>query len=149
MNLQKRIWIISMSIAAVFMSSCERDLNKGVDYYSPQADIAVDTFEVDRGETIEIKALVRDDSGIAYLALEYANWNLKDEQSFDEGNRASEYGYAYNVKVPLDVLYEWEEIYTKHDGTQFTIKQRYHKLSLTCYDGVKNKNIFYFYVKVK
>lgn len=138
-----------MLVAAILISSCERDLNKDVDYYSPQADIAVDTFEVNRGGVIEIKALVKDDSGIAYLTLEYAGWNLNDEESFDEADRISEYGYVYNVKVPSDALSEWEEVYTKHDGTKFTIKQRYHKLSLTCYDGVKNKNVFYFYVKVK
>ncbi|WP_291583057.1 hypothetical protein [Bacteroides sp.] len=149
MNLSKIILIISVSVVAMLMFSCERDLNKDVDYYSPQADIAIDTFEVDRDQTIEIKALVKDDSGIAYLTLEYAGWNLKDEQSFDEAGRTSQYEYVYSVKVPSDALFEWEEVYTKHDGTKFIIKQRYHKLSLTCYDGVKNKTVFYFYVKVK
>ena len=101
------------------------------------------------GENVEIKAFIKDESGIAYLGLEYADWNLKDEISVDEVSRTTGYDYTYKITVPLNALYEWDEVYTKHDGTKFNIKQRYHKISLTCYDGVKNKNIFYFYIKVK
>ena len=149
MSFHKITSAISMLLTVMLICSCDRDLNEGVDYYSPQADIARDTFEVARGENVEIKAFIKDESGIAYLGLEYADWNLKDEISVDEVSRTTGYDYTYKITVPLNALYEWDEVYTKHDGTKFNIKQRYHKISLTCYDGVKNKNIFYFYIKVK
>lgn len=145
----KIITSIAMLLAVMLMCSCNRDLNEGVDYYSPQADIAIDTFEVARGESVEIKALVKDESGITYLSLEYADWNLKDEVSVDEPSTTAVYDYSYTLTVPLNVMYEWDEVYTKHDGTKYDIRQRYHKIALTCYDGVKNKNVFYFYIKVK
>ena len=149
MSFHKITSAISMLLTVMLICSCDRDLNEGVDYYSPQADIARDTFEVARGENVEIKAFIKEESGIAYLGLEYADWNLKDEISVDEVSRTTGYDYTYKITVPLNALYEWDEVYTKHDGTKFNIKQRYHKISLTCYDGVKNKNIFYFYIKVK
>lgn len=145
----KIITSIGMLLAVMLMCSCNRDLNEGVDYHSPQADIAIDTFEVARGESVEIKALVKDESGITYLSLEYADWNLKDEVSVDEPSTTAVYDYSYTLTVPLNAMYEWDEVYTKHDGTKYDIRQRYHKIALTCYDGVKNKNVFYFYIKVK
>ena len=122
MSFHKITSAISMLLTVMLICSCDRDLNEGVDYYSPQADIARDTFEVARGENVEIKAFIKDESGIAYLGLEYADWNLKDEISVDEVSRTTGYDYTYKITVPLNALYEWDEVYTKHDGTKFNIK---------------------------
>ena len=160
MSFHKITSAISMLLTVMLICSCDRDLNEGVDYYSPQADIARDTFEVARGENVEIKAFIKDESGIAYLGLEYADWNLKDEISVDEVSRTTGYDYTYKItegEAYFEVTKNKIRPFTVHTsgvdirvlGTKFNIKQRYHKISLTCYDGVKNKNIFYFYIKVK
>ena len=54
MSFHKITSAISMLLTVMLICSCDRDLNEGVDYYSPQADIARDTFEVARGENVEI-----------------------------------------------------------------------------------------------
>lgn len=131
----------------LFLVSCERDLNKDVDFYSPIGEIPVDSFEVKKGDVVELKALLKDKSGISYIALEYSSWGVKDEILFDNPSMMTEYEYSSKITVPEDALSEWEEVYTKHDGTSFNIVQQYHKLSLTCYDYYKNKNTFYFFCK--
>ena len=80
MSFHKITSAISMLLTVMLICSCDRDLNEGVDYYSPQADIARDTFEVARGENVEIKAFIKDESGIAYLGicrLEFERRNIR------------------------------------------------------------------------
>lgn len=136
-----------LTVISVGFVACDHDLNKDVDFRSPTAVIDADTFEVSRNGSVDLRALLKDESGISFASLSYANWKVNDEKVF-EANYPGEYLYTFTVKVPADAEYEWEEDYVKHDGSRFKIIQRYHKLSLTCYDGVRNKNVFYFYIKV-
>ena len=142
------IYICCISIAWL-CSSCEYDLNKGIDFISPQAVIETDTLEAFRGDMIEICADIADESGISYISLEYADWGVEDTRVFEEPDCPQRYFYSCEVKVPEDAVLEWDEVFTKNDGTKFDIKQCYHQLSLTCYDRVNNKHIFYYYIKVK
>lgn len=71
MSFHKITSAISMLLTVMLICSCDRDLNEGVDYYSPQADIARDTFEVARGENVEIKAFIK-----TKAALPIWGWNM-------------------------------------------------------------------------
>ncbi len=147
---KRRGLIYSMSAAVcLFAASCEYDLNAGVDFISPQAVIATDTMEVARGGEAVIVADIHDESGLSYISLAYADWGVSDTRTFEERAYPESYHYSYTVRVPDNAVYEWEEVYTKNDGSKFNIMQQYHKLSLTCYDGVRNKHVFYYYIKVK
>ena len=145
----KKVIYSLILLSAIFFIACNDDLNDGVDYISPKAVLDVDSLEVSRGETVTLKATVKDPSGISYVSLTYAGWNVSEEIKFEEDEYQKEYSFEYSLKVPENAELEWTEDYVKNDGTRFKIKQQYHKLSLTCYDGVNNKNIYYFYIKAK
>lgn len=145
----KQIFYILIASLGILTSACERDMNKDFDMKSPTAVIETDTLEVVRGESVVLKATVKDPSGISNVSLSYPNWEIDNEIKFDEGAYPSEYSCAFDVKVPEDALFEWEEEVIKNDGTRFTVTKRHHKISLICFDGVRNKNIFNFYIKVK
>lgn len=145
-----RLFIYHCCIGAgLLCSSCEYDLNRGVDFISPQAVIEADTLEAYRGDVVKICADIADESGISYISLEYADWGVEDSRLFEDGKCPNQYFYSYEVSVPDDAALEWDEVLTKNDGSKFNIVQCYHRLSLTCYDAVNNKHIFYYYIKVK
>ena len=79
MSFHKITSAISMLLTVMLICSCDRDLNEGVDYYSPQADIARDTFEVARGENVEIKAFIKRHclSGAGICRLEFERRNIR------------------------------------------------------------------------
>lgn len=138
--------IVSLGII-MFMASCG-DPNDDFDMRSPQATIPVDTFEVNRGATVNLEALLTDESGVESCILNYGNWKISQEIKLKEMGYPTSYNFSTSIVVPDDAEYSWLEDYQKHDGTIFKITQTYHKLSLTFYDVVKNKNVVYFYVKV-
>ena len=59
MSFHKITSAISMLLTVMLICSCDRDLNEGVDYYSPQADIARDTFEVARPSKTATEKCIR------------------------------------------------------------------------------------------
>lgn len=140
--------LMILTAMAAGVSSCSQDINEGVDFVSPRVTMACNTFEVSRGETVDLNAVLTDESGVAYVSLEYSDWNIKTEEALDAATTGT-YTFNYSFKVPDDAMLSWQETYTKHDGTKFDITQCYHKIALTCYDGVRNQNTIYFYVKVK
>ncbi len=146
--MRNNIYIIFFALTTLFVA-CSHDINDGIDFISPKAVIENDTLEVTRGDSVTIRALIKDESGISSVTFTYSAWNINDDVVIDAENMPTEYDYSCKIKVPTDAALEWQENYQKHDGTTFLITQHYHKLSLTCYDGVKNKNIFYFYIKAK
>ncbi len=134
---------------AIFAISCDHDLNEGFDISSPQASIPVDTFEVNKGETVQLKAMLSDESGLESTLFSYPAWKVSEENKLRESGYPTSYEFTFDVLVPQDAAISWLEDYQKHDGATFKITQTYHKLSLTFYDRVKNKNVVYFYVKVR
>lgn len=146
--MKKTIYILFFFTTILF-AACDYDPNEDVDYISPKATIEVDSVEVARGESVNLKALIKDPSGISYASLSYAEWNVSNEIKFEEGQYPREYSFDQAVQIPENAKLEWEEDFVKNDGTRFKIQQQYHKLALTCYDGVLNRNIYYFYIKAK
>lgn len=140
--------LMVLTALTTVVSSCNQDINEGVDFASPRVTTVRDTFEVSRGETVDLNAVLSDESGVAYVSLEYSDWDIKTEEELDAATTGT-YTFKYSFKVPDDAMLSWTETYTKHDGTKFDITQSYHKIALTCYDGVRNQNTIYFYVKVK
>jgi len=137
--------------------SCENDLLKGFDITSPQAVVPVDTFEVNRGTVVTLRATLTDESGIASYNLSYASfeatglqgWEIDASANLQDLGYPKSYEFSADVLVPELVMMSWEENYQKNDGTSFKIIQTYHKLALTFYDTHRNKNTVYFYIKVK
>jgi len=146
--MKKLIYLITGVICITFIS-CEHDINNGIDFLSPKGVIESDTLEVMRGDSVKINILLSDESGISRVSFSYADWNITDDVLIEKVSMTNQYQYTYTVKVPLSASLEWQENFQKHDGTNFLITQHYHKLSLTCYDGLKNKNTFYIYIKAK
>lgn len=131
----------------VIMVSCG-DPNDKFDMRSPQASIPVDTFEVNRGAVVDLRAVLADESGLESCLLAYDKWKVSKEIMLKDLGYPASYDFSMAVAVPVDAEFSWKEDYQKHDGTIFKITQTYHKLSLTFYDAVKNKNTVYFYIKV-
>ena len=146
--MKKLIYLIAISLC-ITLISCEQEINKGVDFISPKAFIESDSLEVFRGDSVNIKILLTDESGISHVSLSYPEWNINDDVLIGEENITNQYHYSYTIKVPMNAVLEWEENYQKHDGTNYLITQHYHKFLLTSYDGVKNKNSIYIYIKAK
>jgi len=130
---------------ALFVWACE-DPNSAFDITSPQAVISVDTLEAHREDIVTLNARLSDDSGIKSYTFEYGNWSIITDTIFQDCPR--QYDFLIKVAVPTDAQTDWTETYQKNDGSTFLITQTYHKLSLTFYDAVKNKNVVYFYIKV-
>ena len=145
--MKKIFSIISLGMI-ILLTSCG-DPNDNFDMRSPQADIPVDTFEVNRGDVVRLEAVLTDDSGIESCNLNYSKWKVSQEFKLKELGNPVSYHFQAEITVPEDAEYSWLEDYQKHDGSIFKITQTYHKLSLTFYDTVKNKNVVYFYIKVK
>ena len=139
--------IISLGII-LLMASCG-DPNDNFDMHSPQATIPVDTFEVNRGDIVNLTAILTDESGVESCILTYGKWKISEEIRLKDVGYPTSYQFTTDIVVPSDAEFSWLEDYQKHDGTIFKITHTYHKLSLTFYDAVKNKNIVYFYIKVK
>ena len=133
---------------ALLISACQYDPNADFDMYSPQASIAVDTFTVAAGNKLTLKATLTDASGIESYLLEYANWEIAEVGNLKESGSPANYDFEAEITVPIDAELSWTEKYQKNDGTIFDITQTYHKLSLTFYDTVHNKNIVYFYIQI-
>lgn len=135
---------LTLSLAAV---SCG-DPNDAFDMTSPQAQILNDTIEVNRGDVITLEAVLTDESGVASYSIAYDNWGVIGQASLAEIGNPTRYVFSHTITVPEDAALEWKENYQKHDGSIFNITQRYHKIALTFYDTVRNRNIVYFYIKV-
>ena len=144
--MKHKFCLIIFSLSVLF-ASCEYDPNEGIDHISPKAYIERDTLEVPKGGSVDLNAVLKDPSGISYISLSYSSWKISEELSFEIGKYKNEYTFQTTIIVPTDALSEWEEEYIKHDGSRFKIRQKYHKISLTCLDGVRNSNTFYFYIK--
>ena len=144
-NIKKGIIIL---IAVMAIAACKQDFNADFDMYSPQADIPVDTFAVASGGKVTLKATLTDMSGVASYRLEYDKWEISEEKKLDEVGNPKTYNFETEITVPVDAQLSWTEKYQKNDGSSFDITQTYHKISLTFYDTVRNKNIVYFYVKI-
>ena len=142
------IKVILFGLTGIMMAACKYDPNEGFDMTSPQAKIAVDTFEVHRGATVELKATLTDASGLLSCTLSYSAWNVTNEVQLQNSGFPKKYEYSFVVTVPDDAEYSWIEDYQNNDGSIFKITQTYHKISLTFYDAVKNKNVVNFYIKV-
>jgi hypothetical protein len=133
---------------SLFIIACEYDMNAGFDMSSPQAVIAVDTLEVAKGETVTLQATLSDKSGLLSCMLDYSKWEIASEIKLKDDGYPKTYNFVSEITVPEDAETSWQENYQKHDGSIFEITQTYHKLSLTFYDAVNNKNVVYFYIKV-
>jgi len=140
--------LIVIGCIGLLIAACEYDPNEGFDMYSPQAAMPVDTFEIARGGTAILQATLSDVSGINSCMLEYAKWDVSEEIRLKDQGYPVTYEFSAVVTVPADAETSWKEDYQKHDGSIFSITQTYHKLSLTFYDAMNNKNVVYFYIKV-
>lgn len=137
----------ALSIILLVLASCG-DPNDNFDIQSPRATTPLDTFQVSRGAVVNLKAVLSDESGLESCVLSYDKWKISKEIKLKDLGYPTTYDYSTEVAIPVDAEFSWKEDYQKHDGTIFKITQTYHKLSLTFYDAVRNKNIVYFYVKV-
>lgn len=145
-NYLTRFTLIAGLLFAVI--ACNDDPNDAFDMRSPQAVIPIDTLEVNRGETVTLNAILSDESGILSYKLEYATWKITNEVSLRDAGMPKTYDFSADIVIPSDAATSWLENYQKHDGSIFNVTQTYHKISLTFYDAVNNKNVIYFYIKI-
>jgi hypothetical protein len=146
----KIAWIV-ISLPVLLVAGCEStdDVLNKIDHTVPSVQFSPDTLVVAAGESINVQALIEDESGIQRIEFTYGDWRINKIVDLSNESSSVSYPFSIEIQVPAGALKQWEESLYFNDGSSEKIIQHYHKLALSAWDKNRNMVKRYCYVKVE